>query len=105
MHDEEDGLYRGESVTREPGRERFEVRVKRLRAKGNALGGVMRGGGTQGSRRSTASGRRPGTAGHLRMVQEEEMELDEDFGALGSSSALEKRGSRIGRLWHSIRGK
>lgn len=106
MHDEKDGLYRGACMTREPGRERFEVRVRRLRAKGNALGGMMRGGaGPQGRRRSTASTRRPGTAGNLRMVEEEEMEVEEEFGALRSSSALEKRGSRMGRLWDSIRRK
>lgn len=41
VHGERDGLYRGGCVTREPGRERFEVRVRRLKAKGQGVGGRM----------------------------------------------------------------
>lgn len=154
FHGEKDGLYRGGCVTREEGvRERFEVRVRRLKAKGSGWGappggrvgssggdGVSRAGsrgswhgdGTgeramMGGARRSLDVRRPRTsAGPLMAVEEEEHQKAEEEegeddigGEMGegekenecprsgtvsrSSSALKRRGSRIGRLWGSIK--
>lgn len=155
FHGEKDGLYRGGCVTREEGvRERFEVRVRRLKARGNGWGGPPAGrvgssGGDAvsrtgsrgswhgdsmgertmmgGSRRSMEVRRPRTSAGPLMAVEEEEQQKAEEEeeeegvmrGEMGegekenecprsetvsrSSSALKRRGSRIGRLWGSIK--
>lgn len=95
-HSEKDGLYRGGCVTRELGvRDRFDVRVKRLKAKGAGPGpgprlgagcaplagargesagaGPSEGMGAAGRARASEERRRPRTsAGTLMVVQEED---------------------------------
>lgn len=107
VHGERDGLYRGGCVVGEPGRERFEVRVKRLKAKGAGVGGRMV--GIEGQR----SGSRLGTLAE----HEGEVQSPSPIPGLGpgtgrtstsrSSSSMgtgkEKRGSRIGRIWETVR--
>lgn len=86
-HGEKDGLYRGACLTRDVagGRYKFEVRVRRLRAKGNPAGGGgvsagARGHGGVGATRRRASEelRRPRTSpGMLTVVQEEDRAVEE----------------------------
>lgn len=93
VHGVKNGLYSGACVTKEQGRERFEVQVRRLRARG----------GMRGDRR-TATGRvewRPSTAANLMTV--EEVQGKEGSRISRSSSALGQRRSRIGRLWKTIK--
>lgn len=89
-HGEKDGLYRGGCVTREIGvRDRFEVRVRRLKARGAGLGAGAAGSARLGSRGGSGLGgegsivgragrgseerRRPRTStGTLMVVQEED---------------------------------
>lgn len=135
VHGEKESLYRGACIVKEQGREKFEVIVRRLRAsgsgggamRGESQGSVMVGTGRAESRRNSWSERRPATAdsavvgsvrksgemagkrlslgekrprtGNLMAVEEEE-DLTET-----SESAGGKRGSRIGRLWGTLRRK
>ncbi|KAJ4410969.1 hypothetical protein N0V82_009120 [Gnomoniopsis sp. IMI 355080] len=135
VHGEKESLYRGACMVREQGREKFEVIVRKLRASGNgggamrgeSRGSVMVGTGRAESRRSSWSERGPGSAesvllgsgsrsgemagkrlslgdkrpgtGNLMAVEEEQDSTET------SESARERRGSRIGRLWGSLRRK
>lgn len=135
VHGDKESLYRGSCVVGEQGRERFEVIVRRLRASGNgegamrgeSRGSVMVGTGRTENKRGSSSERRPGTAesmvvgagrgssevarkrlslgekrpgtGNLMAVEEEEVSTE------STGSAGEKRGSRMGRLWGTLRRK
>lgn len=95
VHGMKKGLYRGACITRELERERFEVQVRRLRARG----------GMRYDRRSVA-GRAQGRASTgLNLTAEEENKDVEEIRSSRSSSVLGQRRSRMARLWKTIKRK
>ncbi|ROW00737.1 hypothetical protein VMCG_06468 [Cytospora schulzeri] len=105
VHFERDGLYIGGCVTREEGRDRFEVRVSRLKARGgwNRNGG----GGGGGEMVEGDAGRgvsRGGGGGGLAVVGEEGEEGEGDR-ERPETPLLRPTGSKIGRLFSRKKGK
>lgn len=107
VHFEVEGLYVGGCVTREEGRDRFEVRVSRLRAnggwkrnggaemvEGDAGRGVSRGGGGAGGAAAAAAG--------LPVVSEEG---DGDTERPETPLLRDTPGSKIGRLFSRKKSK
>lgn len=128
VHGERDGLYRGGCVTREASRERFEVRVKKLKAKGQGVGGRMVGvegnnnaGGGERLGVVNEEGERAGDKEKEKERAEESKRSSAEDGSRhervrGSrtvsrsssvfGSSREKRSSsRIGKIWDSVRRK
>lgn len=102
VHFERDGLYVGGCVTREEGRDRFEVRVSRLRAKG----GWARSGGGEvvdgEAGRGAGRGGRGAAAAGLAVVSEE----GEGGGERPEEPSLRgNTGSKIGRLFSRRKSK
>lgn len=99
VHGQKDGMYWGGCITREPERDRFEVRVRRLKARGGRWMCSSRESGLDTMRESRDM---------LVAVEEED---DGSYGKAEEarrsrySSSLSSRltGSRAGRLWESLR--
>lgn len=94
VHFEKNGLYMGGCVMRAEDRHRFEVKVKRLRARGSWGGG---GGGSEltlGERRKSI----------LKAVEEEgERETGGERSETPMSTSSRSTVRTIGRLWSRIR--
>lgn len=89
-HGQKDGMYWGGCITREPERDRFEVRVRRLKARG----GPWRSSGETGASSVTVGGSRD----KLDAVDEGDGRWARASGTVGSRLT----GSRAGRLWDSL---
>lgn len=99
VHSEKDGLYVGRCVTREEGRDRFEVWVKRLKARGSWMrsgGGVEMVDGEAG--RGSSRGVGVGGAG-LAVVGEEGEEGKGNRERSETPLLRGSTGSKIGRLF------
>lgn len=96
VHFEKNGLYMGGCVMRAEDRHRFEVKVKRLRARGSWGGGGSE--LTLGQRRN----------GGLKAVEEEgeeerARELESERSETPMSSLSRSTGRTISRLWSRVR--
>lgn len=99
VHSERDGLYVGRCVTREEGRDRFEVWVKRLKARGNWMrsgGGLEMVEGEAGSGSSRGVG---GGGGGLAVVGKEGEEGNRKRERPETPLLRGSTGSKIGRLF------
>lgn len=94
FHFEKNGLYMGGCVMRAENRHRFEVKVKKLRARGSWGGG--------GGSEMTLSERRNGG---LKAVEEEEVarERESERSETPMSSLSRSTGRTISRLWSRFR--
>lgn len=92
VHFEKNGLYMGGCIMRAEDRHRFEVKVKRLRARGS-----WGGGGSE----LTLGGRRNGV---LKAVEEEgERDVEGERSETPMSSSSRSTARTISRLWSRIR--
>lgn len=95
-HGQKDGMYWGGCITREPERDRFEVRVRKLKARGRLMNN-----GQTGSA-NAVSGSRDGL---VTADGDGPYEKVDDGRWSRTSSSLSSRlsGSRAGKLWDTIR--
>lgn len=94
VHFEKNGLYMGGCIMRAEDRHRFEVKVKKLRARGSWGRG---GGGSE----LTLGGRRNG---NLKSVEEEgEGEIEGKRSETSMSTSSRSTVRTIGRLWSRLR--
>lgn len=132
-HGQKDGMYWGGCITREPERDRFEIRVRKLKARGGPSNGG--GGGTTNTttatRCMTSNGHRrdsntlrggnsssrdrlvsvqdhrpfygDGEKGHRPHHQHHQQRDDGPWSRCSESVSLRLSGSRAGRLWDSLR--
>lgn len=98
VHFEKNGLYMGGCVVRAEDRHRFEVKVKRLRARGSWGGG---GGG--GGSEMTLGQRRNGGLKAVKGKAERGREMESERSETPMSSLSRSTGRTISRLWSRIR--
>lgn len=94
-HGQKDGMYWGGCITKEPERDRFEIWVRKLKAKGGRLMSSHDGG--DGEARAQAH--------EVRGSRDRVVTISEDERWSRGSSSLSSRltGSRAGRMWDSLR--